>query len=181
MSYRPVLSKRDFVRRFIAGEFGNKGPNWRTLDEFLDSRYLGKVHLRSRRPGGWGKYNIPSSQVAAEWKALLCPADYYLAGMAPHHLNVIQGEVQEQPGGLYLRYTQVPNLPMRDALLAGAKDARGIIARELLSYYLCPNSLEWVGILLDRYPGHVIEFSTFSRCWGTLAGHNTVVWEVRLY
>lgn len=190
MDYPPVLSKGDFVRRFIRGEFGNKGPNWQSLEHLIMDgpfRSSDDFHIRSRKPSGAGQYNVRATSIEREWKKLKKPSDFYLAKMAPHHLNVIQGEVQviasntTWPSGLALRYSTVPDLPMRDALAKHQQHAYGIIASSILHYDLCPNSYDWLQILLERYPGHVVEFSTFRTNWGTLDNYNTVFWEVRNY
>jgi hypothetical protein len=178
----PVLTKQAFVRRFMRGEFGNRGHNWLTLQQWRASGYKGLVHIRNRTAGGATYYNVPSSKVPALWRKVAGrPGDWYLAGMAPHDKNVLQGEVQVQYDGLYLYYSTARGLPMRAALEQQPCHSFGIMARCLLQQCLCPNSYDWLQVLLERYPGHVIEFSTFSCLWGTLPGYNTVFWEVRAY
>ena len=182
--YRPVLTKRDFVRRFLRDEFGNRGQNWNTLEEFLASGYRGLVHVRNRQAWAPSFYNIPSENVPAEWSKAhkIGNAGWYLAAMAPHHRNLLQGEVRCSPRGLELYGTKARGLPMRDALKAEEFSVQGIIALAELKKALCPNSMEWLRELLNRYPGHVIEFSSFSCPWGTLyPNYNTAFWEVRLY
>jgi hypothetical protein len=71
---------------------------------------------------------------------------------------------------------------MRIALQEGGQHAHGLRASGLIKQHLCPNSQEWLEMLLERYLEHVIEFSTYSRKWGTLwPSYNTVFWEVRAY
>ena len=178
--YPPVLTKTDFVRRFFQNEFGNRGQNWNTLDEFLGANYTGLVHLRNRTPGGATYYNIPATEVSCKWSTLRDYRNWYLAAMAPHDCNLIQGEVWVDTR-LYLAYTTVKKLPMREALAKCTQRAEGIIGVSLLKQYLCANSYDWLQVLLKRYPGHVVEFSTFSKCWGTLPHYNTVWWEIRNY
>ncbi len=181
--YPPVKTKSDFVRRYKAGEFGNHSPTWNTLKEFhraTPSNSKGLFHLRCRTPGGATYYNLSESEVDYYWHKVN-PTDYYISGMAPHDKNLIQGEVQTIYGDLQLTCSTVPNKPMRDALAEHTQLARGIIAVSILKHFLCPNSYEWLNILLSRYPGHVVEFSTFSVNWGTLPNYNTSFWEVRLY
>jgi hypothetical protein len=182
-SYPPVLTKADFVRRYKRGEFGNASPTWHTPHEFIESNYSGLVHLRNRVVGGTTHYNLAPSKVIVLWNAQMYPELWYASGMAPHHCNVIQGEVQVMPsiGGITLMYSTVPGLPMREALAQETQYARGIIALCHLQRFLCPSSYQWLHTLLARYPGHVVEFSTFSRNWGTLPHYNTVFWEVRNY
>jgi hypothetical protein len=183
--YAPVLTKRDFVRRFLADEFGNRGPNWNTLNEFLDSGYKGLVHIRNRVAGGPTFYDVRHYNVADKWLWLTGykgydARDFYLAGMAPTKRTLFQGEVMRSYQGLYLYYSTVAK-PMRDSLKEGGRDVSGIIAVGLLRHYLCHRSYEWLMELLDRYPNHVVEFSTYGVNWGTVPGFNTVFWEVRNY
>lgn len=180
-SYLPVLTKHDFVKRFMAGEFGNKGPNWQSYQEYEASGYHGSVHVRSRVPGGPGQYDVPFDIV---WEVMAYngwnDSTHYLAGMAPTEKTLIQGEVQRTPHGLSLYYSRVPK-PMRDSLREGGQSALGLKSYVLLREYLCPTSYDWLWTLLDRYPDHVVEFSTYSTNWGTIPGMNTVFWEVRKY
>ncbi len=179
--FPPVLTKKDFVRRFMANEFGNRGPNLATLVEFLASNYQGLTHIRNKQAGGPTWYDIESQHVSSMWIKHGCrPETHYLAGMAPTAQTLFQGEVQLQPGGLVLYYS-TEALTMRAALASSGKTATGIIAVLLLKAYLCPASYDWLTVLLDRYPDHVIEFSTYSCQWGTIPGFNTIFWEVRKY
>ena len=178
--HRPVLTKTDFVRRFMNNEFGNRGPNWNTLDEFLDSGYTGLVHLRNRTPGGPTYYNVQAGEVLALWGRLTDHRNWYLAAMAPHDRNLIQGEVWVS-NRLHLTYTTVKGLPMREALAKCTQRAEGIIGVALLRQHLCATSYDWLQTLLERYENHVIEFSAFSCHWGTIPHQNTAWWEVRRY
>lgn len=181
MDYLPVLTKRDFVRRFQRGEFGNRNLVWDTLDEYLESGYKGLIHFRNRIAGGPTIYNVPRERALDLWKEQRGNGDWYFAAMAPHNKNLIQGEVQRTHVGLELWYSTERGLPMRDALGSSGQRAYGIIGVSLLKSLMCPNSYEWLNVLLDRYDGHVVEFSTFSCEWGTIEGFNSVFWEVRLY
>jgi hypothetical protein len=101
--------------------------------------------------------------------------------MAPHQYNLIQGEVQRGIFGLDLYYSLIVGKPMREALAEDARSVSGLQAKVIIDYFLCPNSCEWMKVLLDRYqePSHVVEFTTLSVEWGTLPGYNTLFWEVR--
>lgn len=98
----------------------------------------------------------------------------------PDEALTIQGEVTRAPGGLYLRCDRTPGLKMKDAM-AVAKDAWGVHAKLVLDHFLWPNSLDDVEILLDTYPDHVVEFSTYDRAVGDQPRRNTIIWEVRSY
>ena len=175
-----VRTKPDFVRRFLKGEFGNKTYNWDTLDEFKAANFRGLVHIRNRVAAGASWYDVPSSQVPQRWKQLVKdPKQHFLASMAPTSKTLFQGEVMQTHEGLYLYYSTLA-LPMRYALAQQAHTTTGIITSTLLRHYLDANSYDWLQYLLDAYPEHVIEFSTYSERCGTLAW-NTLFWEVRNY
>ena len=183
---KPVQSKRDFVRRYQAGEFGNRAPTWATFEEFWRSQPSSgkRYHLRNRIPGGPTYYNVAGYLVGTVFQDVVAagvrPQDIYVSEMAPTALTLFQGEVCRGIWGLELTYSTLA-LPMRDALRARPAWARGIIVDYLLRRYLCPRSLEWLLYLLDEYEDHVVEFSTYATDWGTLPEYNTVFWEVRLY
>ena len=183
MEYPPVLSKADFVRRYQKSEFGNRSPTWDTVLEFLLSGVGAnpnkRFHLRNKVAGGETYYNVDWEFVNWFYRTN-DESDYYVSEMAPHHHNLIQGEVALLPE-ITLRYSSAPDVPTREALAIGEKHQSGIIALLTLKYYLCPNSYDWLHVLLERYPGHVVEFSSFSCNWGTLPHYNTVFWEVRRY
>jgi hypothetical protein len=184
---RPVLTKADFVARYREGEFGNASPTWDSVEEFLANPPMGdgqKYHLRNRVTGGPTWYNIDEDAVEFCYYMFLEKGveagDLYVSAMAPTELTLIQGEVQRGIWGLDLYYSQVRK-PMRDALREQSRSVSGIISNWLLQHYLCPASYEWLQYLLDSYPNHVVEFSTYDTEWGTVPGYNTVWWEVRAY
>jgi len=182
----PVLTKTDFVRRYEAGEFGNHAPTWGTLQEWLDRDWGTPdqlYHIRNRVKGGLTWYDVPIRRVVSAWsKASKIYGAYnlYISAMAPTEKTLFQGEVQRGLHGLDLYYSTVV-ATMREALSKQAHSCYGIIALTLLRRFLCPNSLDWLMCLLETYPDHVVEFSTYSCQWGTLPGFNTVFWEVRKY
>jgi len=182
----PVLTKHDFVCRFQRGEFGNRGPTWNTLEEFLAADYSGLMHIRNRIAGGPTWYDVPADKVARVFKDVteidgVRPSNLYFAAMAPTEKTLFQGEVmQSSENSLSLFYTHVRK-PMRDALAQHSSSVSGIIATRLLREFLCPSSYAWLEVLLERYPDHVVEFSTYNCNWGTLPNHNSVFWEVRKY
>lgn len=105
----------------------------------------------------------------------------YVSAMAPTELTTFQGEVQESNiGWLNLYFSTVPK-PMRASLVEGGRQVSGLLAKTLLDHFMDGRSRRWLDWLLYAYPGHVIEFSCYKQCWGTLPGHNTVFWEVRKY
>lgn len=189
MNYPPVLTKADFVRRYKTGEFGNTSRTWDTCDALLaygrkfdpTTPVPGLFHLRNRIAGGSTYYNLHWSGCVAKWCDQENSKDWYASEMAPHDHNLIQGELYRSERGVELFYSTKVGLPMRDALLCQPSQIHGIMVLMLLKHYMDNNSYEWTMELLDRYPDHTVEFSTFSKEWGTVPGYNTVYWEVRLY
>ncbi len=186
MSHRPVLTKRDFVKRYAAGEFGNASPTWDNYQEWANAhgwQHGNLFHIRNRIIGETTWYDVPVLGLRFNWYRAceLVPAQLlYISAMAPTEKTLFQGEVQRGLWGYDLTYTTVAK-PMRDALQQQTYVANGIIAKLLLEHYLCSRSYEWLEYLLEEYPGHVIEFSTYSVEWGTVLGYNTVFWEIRRY
>jgi hypothetical protein len=181
---RLKVAKSLFVDGYQAGRFGNRAPTWNTINELADSSYSGLVHIRNRVAGGPTWYDVPADKVARVYcevtqQGLLRPADAYFSGMAPTALTTIQGEVRRSERGLDLTYSRVAK-PMRQSLLEGSRSACGLIAQELLRYYMDAPSYDWLNELLTEYPESVVEFSCYGTRWGTL-GLNTVFWEVRNY
>jgi hypothetical protein len=186
--YPPVLTKLDFVRRYAANEFGNMPKTWETIEEFEQSGFNGLIHIRNRVKGGKTWYNVKPTEARCVWDKLISsakennvnPQTLYLSAMGPEDNKIFQGEVQRGYWGLDLYCNNIAK-PMREVSLKDWYNRQGIIATLLLKHFLCPNSYEWLQVLLDRYPDHVVEFSTYNTEWGTLPGYNTVFWEVRKY
>ena len=181
---KPVTSKADFVSRYQEGVFGNRAPTWDSLPDLLrcQSRGGSQFHLRSRIVGGPTYYGLAWVDAVHEWRMQDNPNDWYCSAMAPHaEYGTAQGEVQRSVNHLDLTIT-TGKVPMREALLTDYTTfVQGLRADMLLRHFMDPPSYEWLQYLLDTYIDHVVEFSCFSRPWGTVPGMNTVVWEVRQY
>jgi len=180
MKYTSVLNKRDFVKRYKKGEFGNAAPTWSSVNAFKESYNIecfGKnqlFHLRSKNPGGLTYYDLTFNQLINKKNV----ENYYVSAMAPTEKTILQGEIRQSIKHLELRYTTVKK-PMRDAFKIEDITIFGLQVNYVVSSCLDANSQDWLYVLLDRYPNHIIEFSTYSTQWGTISGYNTVFWEVR--
>lgn len=184
--YESVLTKQDFARRYKLGEFGNASPTFNTPDELRScNEHSERFHLRNRvTPMGATYYDLDYFEALKKWIRVGNPDDWYVSMMAPTQDTIIQGELTYDGAWseLQLRYTTVKK-PMRDALRQKELHlGRESHIRLLLQSVMCVNSYEWLWELFRRYPEHSIEFSTYSRPWGTLSPlFNTVFWEVRKY
>jgi hypothetical protein len=185
---KPVKTKADFVRRYAAGEFGNASPTWDCLEDWYKDNVgwnlsKTKFHIRNRIAGGMTWYDVPAYRMPLDWKAAIAvvePDNLYISAMAPTELTCLQGEIERTHRQLALFYSRA-TLPMRDALRLDGRQVYGLAAAHLIQRYLDQNSQEWLWHLLDSYPGHVVEFSVYDKCWGTVPGYNSVFWEVRQY
>lgn len=189
-----VLTKKDFVRRYAAGEFGNRPRTWYSPEDWWQTPELHDgsygwswngpklFHLRSKRLSNETYYNLTINQLLGQLtKVKGSSDDYYVSEMVNHSLNVIQGELQTVRGTLHLRYSLAPNLNMREAMVDGiAKTATNLEALAILQSQLQPQDYDWMQELRARYPGHVIEFGSFSQEVGVLQT-KLIIWEVRLY
>lgn len=193
----PVLTKRDFVRRYKLGEFGNASMSWE-IDEWLDEyknypilvRNKKLYHLRNKRTSGDTFCSLTERQLLGrlygtgrhrDWRNQEKDEDWYISEMAPHQYNVLQGEAFYNVEGLELFVSTEEDLAMRDALFSSGKRIKGVFAKLILQYLMPDRDRFHLYNLLERYKDHVVEFSTFSVPWGTVPGFRTVYWEVRKY
>jgi hypothetical protein len=189
MKVEPVKTKTNFVKRYDAGEFGNASPTWKTIADFLQAttpftRDGVMFHIRNRVKGGPTWYNVDGYDLPHVWeqccRAGAYPADLYISAMAPTDKTQFQGEVMLTEECMEV-FGSTIRKPMRDALKEQPVHLKGLVASLTLKTYMNARSWDWLNELFDNYPEHVIEFSCYSHCWGTVPGFNTVFWEVRQY
>lgn len=189
-----IRNKRLMYQLFEKGEFGNRPRTWGDLTDLLASDFRGEVGMFQKDPRGGGglvRYNVPVAAAAehtAKWATKgVRPTDIQYTEMAPHQHNLIQGEVMG-PSRLpwsaetcdwSMSYNCAVGLTMRDARALPWRQS-GKYTRTLLRQLLDRPSFNNLEYLLDQYPEHAVEFSTFRVPVGVL-GWNTIFWEVRLY
>ena len=194
-SMPPVSTKTNFSKRYRAREFGNGSPTWDTFEEFEEHSKIYKTaheasqspkyHLRGRVAGSETHYNLSAWHIYAEWAKKPNKHEWYCSAMAPTEKTLFQGEIRqadinEGRNGWDLYYS-CQRKTMREALATDGKNVSGTTAQILLEHFLPVRDLEWLMGLLERYPNHVVEFSTYSVEFGTVPGFNTLFWEVRNY
>lgn len=173
MNSRPVLNKKDMYTRWIKGEFGNRLQGWDSLESLLQSPYTGLVNKRSIISCTEVEYNLKQSELGH--------STIYnrFSEPAPDEHLLLQGELAEGPGGWWLTYSTL-QAKMRVAMQS-AEFSSGLHAKLLLKEYCCPSSYNDLALLLDLYPGHVIEFGIYKYNLGDVPNRNTIIWEVRKY
>ena len=179
---KPVLNKTDFAQRYANGEFGNAAPTWSTVEEFVTDDDVDEsklYHLRNRIKGGDTWYNLKANDL--KFFRNRGNRNFYVSEMAPTEKTILQGEVRLYESFAYDLFYSTIAKPMRQSLAEGGKHMNGLAALQLLQRNLDANSFSWLQHLFTEYPGHIIEFSTYSEPWGTCPYYNTVFWEVRKY
>jgi len=180
-----IKNKLEMYRRYEDMEFGNQFPCWKTVREMLDSDVPdGCLNIRHKTLGlsGFLYMNLSREEALSiiQEKGFSESNIHLTAGdQRDSKFRTFQGEVQEDEHGWSLHYSCLRE-PMRPALSKAGKYAHGLQARQLLRHYMDPPSYENLINLFDRFPGHAVEFTCFSRGVGVL-GWNTVFWEVRDY
>ena len=106
--------------------------------------------------------------------------------MAPTDAIVLQGEFLNDVYPVnpdwrdFFTYSRVQK-PMREALAINTQIAHGLQTDLVLRGAMTPASYDDWQILLEQYPGHVLEVSIYDRCLGDCPDRNALVWEVRKY
>lgn len=179
------------------GVLGNKLRSWNSYDELISSGYKGTVSIRyleaSQGGGGRYRYEVPILEiqnVIKEWiDNSAIESKIFFNESAPDSCLLIQGELMYDvvknvndngTCGYNLFYCKIPG-KMRDVLFKYGSSAEGLYAKILLQHYMDAYSFEDICLLLEKYPGHVIEFSTYGINLGNIPGRNTIIWEVRKY
>lgn len=181
--WQPVKTKQDFYRRWRDMEFGNRNHSFDTIEQVMKSGLPGPFAIRYKIPGSkWMRYHIPRSDlktVADEFVSQGARQELLeFSDMQRDEFIVLQGEAQRDDRGLCL-FVSRDKVPMRQALL-NARQYFGVAAERVLDWACDGASADCIRELLDRYAGHVVEFSAYSRKVGVL-GRNTLIWEVRAY
>jgi len=174
-----VKTKHQMYALWKAGAFGNKVRHWDSLDDFLLSGYTGRCGFRSTKVGSSHMGVFPNPKELL--RAIPVTDEKLVISEGTHdELLLIQGELTRDGSGVYLYYSTA-KLVMRKALAEDPMHATGLKVHTILRYFCDPASYEDLMLLLDMYPGHVVEFSTFKTNLGVVPARNTVIWEVRNY
>jgi hypothetical protein len=196
----PVLTKEQNYRLWQGGAYGNRLRAWRTYREWhndviLLNRFEGLTVLRQLGSGGGRcSYDLDRSgtiNTYTQWiYDLDVPAGEIMFNEAsPRDRAVVQGEYLNDvrvvadgsvASGIF-RYSTVRGRHMRDSMAERTEEASGLRADAILRSAMTPSSYEDWRVLLDEYPGHVLEVSVFDCCVGDLPDRNALVWEVRTY
>lgn len=176
-----IKNKKQMYAALKRGDFGNTVNHWDSLEQMISDPYSGDVGCRCLEINEpWRLYCLPKCDLLDELGRRGRDGtglEFYES--PPDDFRRIQGEVMKGPGGLYFRYT-FNRGPMRTALEAEERHARGLEAEMLLKRYSDPGCYDWIQELLTRYEEHVVEFTSYACPVGILR-QTWIIWEVRLY
>ena len=179
-----IDSKEKNFDAYKKGLFGNKLRTWYGLYDFNNSDYSGYVTLRYSGDVGasnYTAYNVlkVNDKVNEFIKNGADPKLIIINESAPDERLTIQGEITKDANGYNLFYS-LQKGKMRDCLQNGIQ-VFGLKAKLILQHYLFQNSFNDIMELIELYPEHIIEFSTYEMKLGDCKNRNTVIWEVRKY
>lgn len=185
-SFPPVLTKKDNYILWQGGFFGNKLRSWRSVDEWRASKFSGMVSIRTLVAGGGPCfYDVDDDKVEGIIAGLGLPSDQVMINeSAPNDAVLLQGEYRNDAcidGSYDVFLHSWIQLKMRDALRKSSSTVTGLQARLLVQGLMTPSSFADWQVLIDRYPGHVLEVSIYNRCFGDTPQRNALVWEVRRF
>lgn len=182
-----IRNKREMYALLRSGRLGNTCPSWPSVADWsrdpAASRFTlfgirSEVAQNDPRTRMW----VPRGEVVAACERFGADA-FNISPMVDAVATLTANmNVWESPRGLVVEASEYPTQPStwRD-VMRSPRTFEGVAARYVLRRHLNANSLDDLRILLDAYPGHVVEISAFETCFGTVPGRNGVVWEVRNY
>lgn len=177
-----VRSKKEMYALLAAGRLGAAVPqffdlaSWRASDAYARYDLWG---VRSMVPSGYCGLYLTRGEVPAHCARVNGP--YNVSAMADAVCTVTAWlEVWDAPDGLTVYGVEWPGrgASWRQDMPAKGRHWRLSQARQILRRHLWPGSHDDLMLLLEQYPGHVVELSATDRQW-SIPGRNAVVWEVR--
>lgn len=179
----PIRSKDVMYSKLVAGEFGNTCPVYFSVDQWAcrpSPCHKPLWGIRSHTSGDpRAKLDVPTVEVIDYCRRTFGEHGFNITPMVDHMLT-FRGEVYDGPRGIVLfGVAGRRELKWRPALRGYGREFTGSAARAILRAVLNGNSHDDLQILLEQYPGHVVEFTALDRNFGIVPGRNAVVWECR--
>jgi hypothetical protein len=183
-----ITHKAHMYKLLARGALGNTTPQYFSVEEWEASPEYDKYEwwgVRTLTPGGPCRLNCPKGEIAATARSQEFSAHGVNISCMLDRIRTVTlwGEVCELPSGLTAYGIEYPpkNGSWRALMPFQGKTWEGTAARLLLRRHLNENSYDDLCDLLDKWPGHVVEFSAVDGMFGTMPGRNAIIWEVRQY
>jgi len=180
-----LTSKAQSMGLYRQGLFGNHPRCWFNVDDLIAlGEFPWSVVFRYARYGceAYRRYNLTWDQIP------LAVAEIVAAGGSQQHITVnelmpddrltFQGEVTIDHGSWYL-FGSDEKTQMVPALRSG-REYHGVHALTILKTVMDQPSFDQLNHLIETFPDHIIEFSSYACAVGEL-GFNTVFWDVRAF
>ncbi len=179
-----VRTKRDYYRRWLDNEFGNRLQCWNSWEEVPDT-FIGRIGIRNRVAGSpFCCYDLTIDQVPGMIQEFLSRgclySDMTFGEAAPDQNITFQCEVIRSTDFYSMHYS-LHKSQMRTALRLAGQYAEGLLAQQLMKHFCDYDSYEHIMALFERYQNHALEFSCYSKFVGNVPRRNTLIWEVRHY
>lgn len=183
-----INNKAEMYSLMRKGRFGNTNPRFYNLTDLCS--YIREKHcqclimVRTTRLFGPCYPNL-TPFIIGDTILELNQKGYRLEELIfDIHMNdddlLLQGYVMESPQGLLLDYSKVPGLLMRESM-KNPEHAVGLKSKLIMQHFLDPSSYDDIMSLLEDFPEHVVEFTTYKNDVGDCHRRNTIIWEVRNY
>lgn len=184
---QPVTNKMMMYESLAAGAFGNTYPEWRTLADWNRDVTVGSAYfdhepwaVRSFKKSDKARLRLDlrKEDVAAYVQNNFAPDEKVSIGPVFNAWMTARIDVYLSPVppcGLNVLWT--PDKTLR----SGWESLSGLRAVGLMRKHLWPSDYDAIQELLEDYPGHVVEFTAFTKAVGTIPNRNAMVWEVRYY
>lgn len=197
-----IPNKTRMYQLLLSGQLGNALPQWMSFTEWdNDPETLQYSHFGIRSLLAQDKrcfmdvatHDVPDliknhfpdgrcnlSPMVDKWATLRAevwdsPTGLRIFGAISDNTLDGQADWQRQCG-------RCPNsVKWRDMMRYYASEFKDMSARCMLQHFMNPHSYNDFEHLLDRFPGHVVEFTTLGCDRGKVPGRNTIIWEVRNY
>lgn len=175
-----------------AGAYGNRVRQWESLEAWRASGFLEPVAMRTALQAGGGPkaFNVQPADVelqAHKWMLQGISRECIRLSEMVDGLRILQGQylndvyVQDGEARWGYFWCTFATGAMPIAFKKESRTAFGLRADLLIRSAMTPSSYSDWRELLERYPGHVLEFSVWESCVGDIPGRNAIVWEIRRY
>ena len=179
-----IKSKAQMYELLGQGAFGNTIPQWLSISDWEETAPNAELWgVRTLTAGGPCRLFCPKAEVPSTFQEFERQGHkVQISTMIDQFARVtLMAEVYDSDTGLTVYGVDCPEegANWRKVMPSLGRTYTGVEARRLLARRMNPSSLADLWALLELFPGHVVEFSTMDRCFGTVPGRDCVIWEVR--
>ena len=179
----PIRNREEYFDLWARDVIGNHLRIWNTVEEIPEG--IESVMVREVNPNGGGGFVNVMKTTSVRKLQFLKRVVYN--ELAPDELATMQAYIRKENGIIYLEAkltarARLPTRPerMRQAIKR-AKCFEGLQALHIVRNRVSPRDYEDIVEMLDAYPGHVLEFTSYACGVGWAKHSNVIFWELRGY